>query len=325
MYGSDSNIPAMKERQGSLSDWVNARQAKKRAVNDSDSDSSITQPASKSKTTCCAADSLSESVNSLRDDMRSVLDAIKNMQEQQDRRFSSFQKDMADVKITIRQLNKTNEEIEKSLDYLGKKYEELEDYNRECVEKLKKQENKMTDLFQRNIHLEKCNKVLEERVCILEQKELNLNIELVNVQYSQEENTIEVVKRISKELKLNPEGIEKAWRVGKAKENRDNRPIVVTLSTQEARMEWLKSRKNNVTNHAIFKNNNNSKIYINEHVTHHLRQLFWETKMKLKETYKYIWIQNARILVKKDDTDKKIHQIRFGSDIQNLLQKKPEE
>lgn len=326
MYGSDPNIHTMKGKQTSLTEWANSRQAKKkRAVNESDSDSSNTQSTSKPKTKCCSADNLNESLGSFREDMKAMLNAIKEMQEQQDCRFLNLQKDVADIKVTVQQLNKTNEEIEKSLDYLGKKYEELSNENKENFEKLKKQENRITDLIQRNINLEKCNKALEERVCLLEQKDLNQNIELVNVQYSQDSTTIDIVKNISKELNLNPDKIEKAWRVGKAKENKDSRPIIVKLSSQEAREDWLRARKTHViTNHSIYKNSNNTRIYINEQLTSHLRKLFWETKTKLKDTYKYIWIQSARILIKKSDNDKKIHQIRCESDIISFLPNKQE-
>lgn len=151
---------------------------------------------------------------------------------------------------------------------------------------------------------------------MLEQKELDKNIELVNVQEDEEkENTIEVVRNISKELNLDPNNIKKAWRVGARKDqDRDgkNRPIIVMLRSREDRAAWIQGRKQRLTNQDIYKNDNKSPVYINENITRQVRQLFWQTKTKLKEKYKYIWIQNAKVLIKKDNTNKKNYSNTFG-------------
>ncbi|KAJ8704272.1 hypothetical protein PYW08_012996 [Mythimna loreyi] len=153
---------------------------------------------------------------------------------------------------------------------------------------------------------------------ILEQKELSRNIELVHVQKLDGENVTEIVKKIAEELKLNTEDIEKAWRVPtRGGDGKNPRPIIVTLRTKEARSKWLKTRKETkITNHNVYQNHDFSQIYINEHLTHQMRNLFWATKTNLKDIYKFIWIQNSKILIKKEGTDKKVHQIRFESDIQ---------
>jgi hypothetical protein len=119
-------------------------------------------------------------------------------------------------------------------------------------------------------------------------------------------STIQIAKSVAEKLKINPEKIKKAWRVGKAKPGTDLRPLIISLQTREDRTEWLGCRKNVITNDAIFNNTNNTRIYINENVTQHTRRLFWETKTELKDIYKYIWIQNARVLIKKGKQKKNI-------------------
>lgn len=219
------------------------------------------------------------------------------------------------------------DKLSETVDHYAEKYKELDKFKTECIEKNKKTENKILDLTHKNIYLEKYNKALEERVCILEQKECNKNIELVNVQENETEKIMEVVNKIAKELKQNPAYIEKAWRVGAKKNESKHRPIVVVLQSREARNAWLGCRKQGLTNQKVFKkdNNNNSPIYINENVTRQVRQLFWETKNKLKEHYKYIWIQNGKILIKANDEKNKIEQIRSESDITACIEKNSEE
>ncbi|KAJ8720531.1 hypothetical protein PYW08_005996 [Mythimna loreyi] len=95
------------------------------------------------------------------------------------------------------------------------------------------------------------------------------------------------------------------------------RPVTITLSTRAARDQWLASRKTHqLTNDDVFANGNTHRIYVNEDLTKHMRNILWTAKNELKSTYKYIWIQNGRVLLRKDDpNDSKIRSIRTLSDI----------
>lgn len=169
----------------------------------------------------------------------------------------------------------------------------------------------MLDMIQKGIYLEKCNKSLEDRIGWLEQKELAFNVELINLHQIEGENTMEVIESIAQELKLNEKDIEKVWRV--KGEGLYPRPVVIRLRTKEARIKWLKSRKTRLTN------KDGTRIYINENLTRQMRQLFWSTKQQLREMYKFIWIQNGKILIKKNEEEKKIFTIRCESDLNKFI------
>lgn len=326
MYGSESNIHEMKDQMENLADWVNPR--KKRILDELDGETSTLQVSSVQKTSCCSENTLSnikEAMDSFHEEMKIMMQTLTIMKSQQEEGFATFRRDISEIKNTIGKLQKSNEELDQSLDYLGKKCAEFEATNRELTNTVKIQENKINDLAQKNVYLDKCNKALEERVCLLEQRELDCNVELINVQAVEGMSTIQIAKAVAKELKLCPEKIIKAWRVGKIKDGKDSRPLIVSLQTREDRTEWLGCRKNVITNDLVFNNKNSTRIYINENVTQHIRHLFWETKSELKDIYKYIWIQNARILIRKSETDKKIHQIRRVSDIKTFLNNKDQE
>ncbi|KAF9787706.1 hypothetical protein SFRURICE_003191 [Spodoptera frugiperda] len=124
--------------------------------------------------------------------------------------------------------------------------------------------------------------------------------------------------------------IAEAMRVGvetksesKQRENKP-RPIVITLATRSERDKWLATRKSHqLTNDDIFANGNKQRIYINEDLTKYTRNLLWTAKNELKPKFKYIWVQNGRVLIKKDDpNDTKIRSIRTLSDINIYVENK---
>jgi hypothetical protein len=93
------------------------------------------------------------------------------------------------------------------------------------------------------------------------------------------------------------------------------------MATRAARDQWLAARKTiKLTNDDIFENANKDKIYINEDLTKHVRNLLWTAKNELRPTYKYIWVQGGKVLIRKDDpADAKIKVIRSLNDIDSLL------
>ncbi|KAG7302246.1 hypothetical protein JYU34_013735 [Plutella xylostella] len=213
-------------------------------------------------------------------------------------------------------MKKQMDEMTDTIEFYAEKYQKLIEFQTETIDRLKKNDNKVADLIQKNIHLEKRNRALEERVQSLEQRDLEQNIEIVGMEKKEKEVTVELVKKLADILELNQADIESAWRVGKEKENGKPRPIVVRLRHRGARDQWLRARKSRrLTNTQLLGNNSETPIYINENVTKETRDLFWLTKAQLRATFKYIWIQNGRVLVKRNQEDKKTYQIREESDI----------
>lgn len=213
-------------------------------------------------------------------------------------------------------MKKQLDEMAETIDFYAEKYQELIDFKADCIEKNKKTENKITDLVNRNKYLEKCNSALEERVQWIEQKETEKKVELVGVQI-QNDSIRETVSQIASKLELPIQDIVDVWRVGgeKGKTDRRNTTLIMSLRTKSARDSWLQRRKQRLTNNFFFKNATEDPIYINENITKQTRNLFWQTKTNLKTSHKFIWIQNSKILVKKD-ADSKIINIRQEADIQ---------
>lgn len=216
-------------------------------------------------------------------------------------------------------MEKQQQELVASVEFYAEKYQELFEFKMEAEKRFKL-------LDQRNVYLDKCNKALEERVQDLEQREKEKNIEIVGLEKHENENFNELVQTICGKIGVNPQLIQEVKRVGAAKsENPRPRPVIVTMQNKKARDEWLAKRKMKITNDDIQKDGVQERIYINEDLIFSKRQLLWETKQKLRPAYKYIWVQNSKILIKRDDTVKKIHCIRNEGDILDILSlSKPE-
>lgn len=211
----------------------------------------------------------------------------------------------------IYETQKKIEELTETVDFYAEQFQKITEF-KDTMQK------KITSLENTNIFLKKTNEALEERITYLEQKQTENNVEIVGVEETKNENTAELVQNIAYKLKVNPEYIVETKRVGRemAGEKR-GRPIVVALRSKSARDDWIRQRKIIVNNNDILHNKNEKRIYINENLTKTMRQLFWITKNTLKDKYKYIWIQNQRILIKRDDTAK-IRNIRSEVDVQKL-------
>ncbi|KAJ2944941.1 hypothetical protein O0L34_g1838 [Tuta absoluta] len=206
----------------------------------------------------------------------------------------------------------TLSELADTVDFYADQYQEM-------VEFKKKAERKMTALEQKNRHLETANKALEERLMYLEQKDRERNVEIIGLNEIENKSTEETVKVFVEKMKLNYEEVEEIKTVG-AKTVGRSRPIVITLRSRRARETWLKQKRTRLTNKDLSNKGNEDHIYINENLSNHMRHLFKATKTALKGKFKYIWIQNSKILVRKNDNERKIICIYNESKIDELLQ-----
>lgn len=315
-YGSDPNLHTAMGK-----NWISSRQnKKKREFQDSDSDEATSQSSRRYKSTCCStSDILTDALNAFREELKAMHNLLNTMKEDQESNYVQIKSDISELKGEIIELKIKNIEKEKVIEEIERNCTEITKKQEAFMDNTKKQENILKDLIQKNTYFDKYNKSLEERIRILEQRQYDLDVELVNVEQKEEENVTEIVENIAKKLKLNNEDIIKAQRIKGQRVGDKPKPIVVTLRTKEARIKWLKCKKVALTNHTLYNNNNNQRIFINERVTRQTRQLLWSTKLQLKDKYKFIWIQKGRVLLRKNEDEKNVENVSCESDIDKLL------
>ncbi|KAI5632955.1 hypothetical protein NE865_14319 [Phthorimaea operculella] len=214
----------------------------------------------------------------------------------------------------------TLDELATSVDFYAKKYDEL-------VANQDKMDRKVVALEQKNVNLDKQSKALEERISFLESKCRERNIEISGLQPKAGENIRTTVENLAKKLDLDPSCIAEVMRVGPEKMDKQNkplpRPVVITFVSVTARSEWMtKKKKLRLVNNDVYGDDDSTPIFFNEDLTKQVRQLLWYTKSELKSAYRYIWVQNGKILIRKDDpVNNKIYTIRSEDDVNNMKQR----
>lgn len=239
----------------------------------------------------------------------------------------SLLREVNDKMEVIYTMKQKIEEMSGLMEFYVEKYKEMVEFKKDCTERMMKCEDQITDLSHYSKYLEKKNTALEERVQFLENKNFEKRIEIVGVELQSNLNLRDVVSIMANKLKLNDGDILDVWKVGgenRTGEPKPKRPTIlnVSLKSREARDKWLKCRKQRMTNSDFFQNNTDESIYINESVSKQTRELFWQTKTSLKGLFKFIWIQNSRVLIKKNEKEGKTIQIRKETDIQQYLETK---
>lgn len=218
-------------------------------------------------------------------------------------------KDIQKKVNAISGLRKQLDTIKESMSLLSDNYDKLLAVQEQSNEKIVKMEKSVSTLSNKCIYLEKCNGALEQRVMDLEQAARKDNLEIAGVEQLPGENPIEVVKKISNMLKVDMDDADISCARRLPQRNQDKpAPIIVSFTPAGSgkRNSLLAQRRNliNLNSQSITSGTLKNKIFINEDLTKPLRELLWKTKTQLRGSFKYIWISNGKILVKKGDSDK---------------------
>jgi hypothetical protein len=95
----------------------------------------------------------------------------------------------------------------------------------------------------------------------------------------------------------------------------------VQFSSRKKREELLTARRKVITNTDIYGQHSNShlRIFINENLSPHYRNLLYKVKEVAKENdFKFVWVQRGKILVRKNEETRVILKIDSAHDLQKL-------
>ncbi|XP_059221251.1 uncharacterized protein LOC131995940 [Stomoxys calcitrans] len=142
---------------------------------------------------------------------------------------------------------------------------------------------------------------LTKRVQQLEQKSIENNIEINNVENMEIETEV-IVKRIADALgvDMTSEHMSKAYKI-----KRKNK-IIVEFATHHKKKEIMSKLKGHRIHASVVRGEENSEgddyVYINDELTPHIRRILWAAKTKAKENeWKFIWIRNGHIYARKNE------------------------
>ncbi|CAG5022180.1 unnamed protein product [Parnassius apollo] len=244
-------------------------------------------------------------------------------EEEQQEYSQDYTKNLKDIQLKLSAIpgfKKQLDTITQSLSMLSDKYDTLIVEHEQSKDKIHKLEKTVADINNKYVYLQKQNTVLEQK--LVSRKH---NIEIVDVEQLPGENVTEIVSKIGDIINVSSSDIEWARRTRSPKESKKPPPVIVGFKTTGTRSKdsWLTKCRNlsDTTSNMITNGSALNKIYINEDLTKTTRTLLWCTKKQLQGIYKYIWVSNGKIIVKKCEGEKAIC-VRAESDICDLLNKK---
>ncbi|XP_013181496.1 PREDICTED: uncharacterized protein LOC106127791 [Papilio xuthus] len=200
----------------------------------------------------------------------------------------------------------TLKDLKSSIEFLSADYDRVKTDLQICNEKL-------MSLTKENTKLTESVKDLNSRLSMLEQYSRERNIEINGIPEGKEENLFTVVKQLctTVSVPIMDNDIVTCVRIRKMNpQSKIPRPVVVKLQSTKLRDEIIaglskfnrRDRENKLNTSHLGYGCSKQPIYVSEHLTPYLKSLHAQTRLLAREKkYKYVWIRNGRILVRKDD------------------------
>ncbi|XP_044760272.1 uncharacterized protein LOC123317728 [Coccinella septempunctata] len=158
----------------------------------------------------------------------------------------------------------------------------------------------------------------------LQQQLKSKNLDIIGVPEKKNENILTIVENIASKLGISDvrNFIEGCYRIHfMPKNDARSRPIVIDFKSKSYRDAFLRAYKGNkekIRTSDIGFDGTEKTIYVNESLSPYYRKLFNTTRQFCREnSYKYCWIQDGRLLVRKDDSSKISH-IASEDDVDRL-------
>ncbi|XP_031332757.1 uncharacterized protein LOC116166258 [Photinus pyralis] len=217
-----------------------------------------------------------------------------------------------DINPTLKQFM---EQVVSSLQFMSNKMEELSSSMNSIAKENKELKDEIKTL---NQHMETKDKQIETltaRVTKLEQYKKRKFIEIHGVDGDKSTSPEDKFKIISE--KIGCEGI--PYKTVDLINLKSSNILLVKLHTVENKEKFIKMGKMWWRNFSEEERKTTKRLYFNEHLTPENRLLFRETRKKSAALgYKYTWIKNGRILIKKDDSAK-VLSVNSVKDVEKLI------
>lgn len=326
---SDPNLQSTSEKT-----WVSSRQNKTKRDTIKDSDSDTSQTSSRYKIPRSSSlNSIHETLNAFREELKSIHTLLSTMKDEQENNYVHIKSDISEIKSDILEIKIKNLESEKIVEDMNIKLIDLNKIQQDLTKNIEKQENKLKDLTQKSMKLENqlkdsTNNIqsLQHQSAMRDQRERLNNLEITGVPVSKSENLYTILEAISTKIgvPLPPETVDQIHRVRKfptstSTPHSSGFPpnIIIHFLQRRSKNEFLAAYKKRriLTTADLGLNGPSTPIYINDHLTPRNKLLLKQAREAGKEMgYKFIWIKDCKIFLRKSETSKIIH-ISYASDI----------
>lgn len=185
----------------------------------------------------------------------------------------------------------TTEAIEKSMELLASKYDELLVKNAEHEKQIDSLNKESAELSRKLAEKDAEITQLKATVDNVEQYSRRKNVEIHGVAQLPEEDLYQVLVDLSRKLEIKAPEKQSVEAIHRLKAKQDKIPaIIVRFRDRDERDLWLSKKKTL----------RNEKIFINENLTTAQKQLFWQCRQVSKQkNYKFVWMTNGKIFARK--------------------------
>lgn len=218
----------------------------------------------------------------------------------------------------------------KMIAFFEDKFDELKQFNNELVKKLETAIKDNQGLIERVDQLEDNEEYLKSevdqlrsQVNDLEQFKLRKDIIIRNIEYHQSENIYDLASKV---LSVVGKGeasdyIASCYRIKNRSKSSDPGSIIVSFTNCNVKDTVLELKtKLRIVNSDIGFENNNSQIYIQEHLSYHNQELFFLARQLRKFGYRFVWSKFGKIFVRKSPATRTVL-IRSKDQVNLLLNK----
>nr|XP_022908626.1 uncharacterized protein LOC111419968 [Onthophagus taurus] len=219
-----------------------------------------------------------------------------------------------EIRSDLKTLNSRYADLVESVQFCSNKVSEFEG----VIGRLHNQFKLVEKITAENVTLKREVVDLTSRVSELEQYSRRSNLEIQGIPQKNNEDLVKVLSSIGESLdvSISPSEVDAIHRVpqgpGRAS-NSDPKAIVLLAAAKLRRRSAPKDSGPGLSIDGI-----SDKLFINEHLTQANKILFGRTKKMAREKkYKYVWIRDCKIFVRKGDDSRPIL-IRSTGDIDKL-------
>lgn len=247
------------------------------------------------------------SINNIKSDLESYTTEIRN-------EISALRKDHSEVKKTVTELSDEVSSIKESMQFHSDQFDDLKNQVDTLTTRTKKTDISVSSITN-----------LESKIESMEQQARQCNLEITNLPERRNENLLTLLEAIGKTIGCNisKSDIVSVHRVPQAlPDNKRPKNIIAKLTTRTLRDNILSSYRLNknktITSTQLGVSGTTEKVFLNEHLTLKNKQLFRKVRDEAKKhDYKYTWIKNATILVRKSDTSP-VFAVRSEKDLDKI-------
>lgn len=204
----------------------------------------------------------------------------------------------------MKALQKTIEELQRAMSFLSNDYDNLRKTATQQNKSIQVCTNRITELEKQNNYLYNEVEKLRYGLNQLDNYGRRFNLEIHNVEESQNEDVPEILENLAKVIKVQfkPSDIGVAHRLPKAPNSKSKRPapLLVQFTRKDTRNNWMASKKKvDVISKNIKEGNSESPIYFNENLSPDTKKLFLEARYFAKLHGYHCWTSNGNVLVRK--------------------------